>query len=725
MHQVALSVSQLRCACVSPEWREDYLAGGKPSTFSFGSGVAVHGAAFHRIAEDFIDWALHPSYSREADQLDDESSIARKMQHLGGEELIEKLLHQGEVDSAALVGEAMFNFARRLVQLRQARRSFASWGEIFLSQEVTISNVLVYGGGEGAVFVSGKLDSLRIHPNGQLEIVDYKLSHGSEMEKELVQIAIYRKLLEQTRRGFRYRGCLEYFLPELVTQELDPDDLDAIYEKWVTPTLPLLLPQQQAKATPVTVPAATSLTPTPEPDAAKPPKEQKPPSSADSPSASGPSAATSASAHDTKPLCLGKGIGLASQPVTLDAEQLKRHSAFLGGAGSGKTTLALLLIEQLLERGIPAVLLDRKGDLCRYADPDAWATPPGAGPDAESPSRRKKLRDSLDIRLYTPGSPAGRELTINPVPDGIMDLPPYERDTLLKSSAAALGGMLNITKAGDPRIPILAQAFRLLTTHRPQERVSLQTLIEFIGSGDPSLQEAIGVIDKKHCAKLAENLQTFDLMQGHLLSGSASSSSTHRGAPAAEELNAELLLGRGQHAIPGQTRLSIVSTKFLGDKETTLFWVAQLLIELNRFASRNPSATLQGVLLFDEADMYLPAIAKPATKEPMENLLRRARSAGLGVMLATQSPGDLDYRCRENVLSWFIGRVQQPTALEKLRPLLQDSGIAQEKIASQSVGQFHFVDESGARPIKTDRNLVSTEQLPEERIVYLAHAQRS
>ena len=59
--------------------------------------------------------------------------------------------------------------------------------------------------------------------------------------------------------------------------------------------------------------------------------------------------------------------------MTLDPQELTQHAAFLGGSGSGKTTAALNLIEQLLERGVPAVLLDRKGDLCRYADPAAWA----------------------------------------------------------------------------------------------------------------------------------------------------------------------------------------------------------------------------------------------------------------------------------------------------------------------------------------------------------------
>src|SRR5438445_6781491 len=82
------------------------------------------------------------------------------------------------------------------------------------------------------------------------------------------------------------------------------------------------------------------------------------------------------------------------------------------------------------------------------------------------------------------------------------------------------------------------------------------------------------------------------------------------------------------------------------------------------------AARLQAVFLFDEADVYLPATRQPATKAPMEDLLKRARSAGVGVFLATQSPGDFDYKCKENVRSWLIGRVKETRAIEKLKPIL-------------------------------------------------------
>jgi hypothetical protein len=115
---------------------------------------------------------------------------------------------------------------------------------------------------------------------------------------------------------------------------------------------------------------------------------------------------------------------VTSGSVTVDPAELKQHVAFLGGPGSGKTTAALSLIEQLLLRGVPAILLDRKGDLSRYADPDAYS-PAAAdaglfgGTHAE---RLGRFRDAVDVRLYTPGSTEGRPLAIPVVPEGLGQL---------------------------------------------------------------------------------------------------------------------------------------------------------------------------------------------------------------------------------------------------------------------------------------------------------------
>jgi len=185
-------------------------------------------------------------------------------------------------------------------------------------------------------------------------------------------------------------------------------------------------------------------------------------------------------------------------------------------------------------------------------------------------------------------------------------------------------------------------------------------------------------------------------------------------------LNVDDLLGR--RLPPGKTRLAVVNTQFLGDPGTVDFWVSQFLLAVDRWRAKNPApeGALQAVFLFDEADAYLPAQRQPATKGPMESLLKRARSAGLGIFLATQSPGDLDYRCRDQVLTWLIGRVKEPVAIAKLKPMLDRRPDAADKLAGQKAGEFYLVRESDVTPVFTARNLIPTEQVPEDRILTLA-----
>ncbi|MGI9380615.1 MAG: ATP-binding protein, partial [Methyloligellaceae bacterium] len=182
------------------------------------------------------------------------------------------------------------------------------------------------------------------------------------------------------------------------------------------------------------------------------------------------------------------------------------------------------------------------------------------------------------------------------------------------------------------------------------------------------------------------------------------------------------LLGLGQYAKEDKTRLSVVYTGFLGDNENILFWVAQFLSEALRFCQRNPNEELQAVIMFDEADLYIPANSKPATKEPLESLLKRARSAGIGLMLATQSPGDLDYKSRDQITSWFIGKVREDTALKKLKAAFSsDTGIDPvSALPNQKVGEFHLIQEGTVTPIKSHMSLIEAQQVPFDRIEKLS-----
>ena len=167
---------------------------------------------------------------------------------------------------------------------------------------------------------------------------------------------------------------------------------------------------------------------------------------------------------------------------------LKRHAAVLGGSGSGKTTLALCIIEQLLLRGTPAVLIDRKGDLCSYANPDVWRALEGEF--GERRGEREKLADSIDVAVYTPGRASGRPISITLLPNGINELPEQEQQLLANLSAAALGDMLHLKNSAthQKQSGTLSVALRILGGRFSKE-VTLVDLIGLLEDEDPELTD--------------------------------------------------------------------------------------------------------------------------------------------------------------------------------------------------------------------------------------------
>ena len=417
-------------------------------------------------------------------------------------------------------------------------------------------------------------------------------------------------------------------------------------------------------------------------------------------------------ADNANSILAGRQTGASGgKSITLNKDVLKRHAAVLGGSGSGKTTLALSIIEQLLLQGIPAILIDRKGDLCSYANPDVWRF--NDSEYTERRGEREKLADAIDVAVYTPGRSSGRPISITLLPNGISELPEHEQQLLANLSSAALGDMLHLKNSAthQKQSGTLSVALRILGS-RSRSEVGLGDLIHLLEDEDPELTDLTQRMDPsgKIRRDLVAQLDSLRHRNSSMF------------ATGGESLRMDALLGLGSFARTGRTRLSVIYTGFLGDNENILFWVAQFLSEALRFCQRNPNDALQAVVMLDEADLYIPANSKPATSEPLQSLLKRARSAGLGMMLATQSPGDLDYKSRDQITSWFIGRVREDTALRKLRAAFQsESGLDPAAVLPhQTVGEFHLVQEGLVRSLKAQRSLINAEQVPFDRIEQLA-----
>lgn len=412
-------------------------------------------------------------------------------------------------------------------------------------------------------------------------------------------------------------------------------------------------------------------------------------------------------------LRVGRARNRANEEVLIDVEYLKRHTGILGSNGSGKTTAALNLIEQLLRQDIPVLLVDRKGDLAAYAAEGAFDQKLA---DPVLAERQSDLRNWCDVAIYTPGQSEGRAIALPIAPEGMASMKSTDRLMVANQAATSLGVMLGYRETGRDatKIAVLVQAIELLGS-QADSQITLDSLIKFIAERDDALLSAIGMIKPNVIDGLLENLQTMQITKKLLFT------------PDAEPLSAERLFGlnRADAGNKRKTRLSIVNLKFLGDRQSNLFWVSQLLLELSRWMSKSPSDKLQGVVMFDEADCYLPATSKPPTKEPMENLLKRARAAGLGVMLATQSPGDLDYKCRDNVNTWLLGKISESNAIGKMQSLLDDCRRdVRSELPKQSIGEFFLVSDGEVTAVQSDRSVVEANQLPESEILRLAARSR-
>ena len=409
-------------------------------------------------------------------------------------------------------------------------------------------------------------------------------------------------------------------------------------------------------------------------------------------------------------LTLGRTRAVVPEPVLIHPEELKQHMVFVGGNGSGKTTAALRLIEKLLERGLSAVLVDRKGDLARYADPDAWAVTDDPAHPTHGP-RRRALRDKLVVDLYTPGSGAGgRPLALPVLPDDLAGATDTDRGELARFAADALGSMMGLTgrsAADAPALAILTKAIEVMgQSTAPGKPVELDQVRGLIAAQDETLLNAVGGFDAKHYNKLAERMLAMQINHGALLTTTG------------ERLDVDALFARRPD---GRPRLTVINTGALSTPEAVQFWLSRFLLAVDRWRGRTPSPTLQAVLMMDEADQYLPATSKPPTKAPLESLLKRARSAGLGIMLATQSPGDLDYRGRDNLRAWLVGRVQDGVGINKLKPLFAGSPVdVASKLPAQVPGEFYLLREGRVTSVRAGRSLIQTQQLSAEAILDLA-----
>ena len=362
-----------------------------------------------------------------------------------------------------------------------------------------------------------------------------------------------------------------------------------------------------------------------------------------------------------------------------DSKDLVTHAVCIGMTGSGKTGLCLALIEEALLDGIPVLLIDPKGDLPNlcltfpdlrpedfapwvneedarrkglaveaYAAQQADLWRKGLAAWGQDGARIRRLRDAADVAVYTPGSTAGLPVSIvksfAAPPASLREDAELFRDRI-GTTATSLLGLLGIEV--DPL--------------RSREHILLSKLFEaaWREGRDLDLTGLIQQIQSPAIAKVgALDLETF--FPGKDRFALATRLNNLLAAPGFDAwLEGDPLdIGALLHTAEGKPRATILSVAHLSDAER-MFFVSLLLNEtLGWVRAQSGTTSLRALIYMDEIFGYFPPVANPPSKLPLLTLLKQARAFGVGVVLATQNPVDLDYKGLANTGTWFIGRLQ-------------------------------------------------------------------
>lgn len=390
---------------------------------------------------------------------------------------------------------------------------------------------------------------------------------------------------------------------------------------------------------------------------------------------------------------------VAKQPkpgwLLYDSKDLVTHAVCVGMTGSGKTGLCLGLLEEAAIDGIPAIVIDPKGDLAnllltfpqlRGEDFAPWineddARKKGLSPEnfaaqqaelwkkglnewGQSGERIQKLKDAAEFVVYTPGSNAGLPVSIlksfaAPAQEILDDLE-LLRERVSTTTTSLLGLI------GVEADPIKSREHILLSTildqaWRKGQDLDLASLIQQIQT--PPLSK-VGVLDLDSFYPSKERF-ALAMQLNNLLAAPGFSA----------WLEGEALdVGQMLHSPAGKPRIAIFSIAHLSDAERMFFVTLLLSQTLGWIRGQSGTTSLRAILYMDEIFGYFPPVANPPSKAPLMTLLKQARAYGLGVVLATQNPVDLDYKGLANTGTWFIGRLQ--TERDKARVLEGLEGAA-------------------------------------------------
>ncbi|GMQ92755.1 MAG: DUF87 domain-containing protein [Acidimicrobiia bacterium] len=409
------------------------------------------------------------------------------------------------------------------------------------------------------------------------------------------------------------------------------------------------------------------------------------------------------------------GDRIPDSQTTYDQSDLTTHGVIVGMTGSGKTGLGVIYLEEALRNNIPILVIDPKGDMTNLLltfpdlapeDFEPWIDAAAAAKKNKTPQQEAAgeatrwssglaswglggddiglMRESIDMAIYTPGSDAGIPLNVI----GNLDVPDLSWDTEseamrdeIQGFVSGLLGLVNIDAD-----PISSREHILMSnlveySWRKGVGVDIATLIGQIVT--PPIRK-LGVFDVDTFFPDKDRMALAMKLNGLL--ASPSFASWMEGEP----LDVESLLWK-----EGKPQASIVYIAHLDETERQ-FIVTMLLSKVITWMRSQPgSGDLRALIYMDEVFGFVPPTAEPPSKKPILTILKQARAFGVGLLLSTQNPVDLDYKAMSNAGTWCIGRLQterdKTRIMEALSSASGDIDLARLDRQISSLGKRVFV----------------------------------
>lgn len=397
---------------------------------------------------------------------------------------------------------------------------------------------------------------------------------------------------------------------------------------------------------------------------------------------------------------------LADDLVLYDSKDLTTHAVIIGMTGSGKTGLGIGLLEEAAMDHIPVIAIDPKGDMGNLmltfpdlasSDFEPWVNARQASDEGLSVSefaaaqavlwknglaswgqdgvRIAKLRENAEVRIYTPGSNAGLPVSVLQSFGAPSAALLADADLYRERVQATATGILSLL--GIDADPISSREHILLSQildHAWQQQRDLDIASLIAAIQNPPIKK-IGVMDVDSVYAPKERFQL--AMRMNNLLAAPGFEAWLQGEP----LKAASLF----YDHNGKPRISVLSIAHLDDAQR-MFFVSMLLNEIiGWMRSQQGTSSLRAILYMDEIFGYLPPTANPPSKRLFLTLLKQARAYGLGLVLATQNPVDLDYKALSNAGTWFIGRLQ--TERDKARVMEGLEGVRSGGFDKQKMEQ--------------------------------------